>query len=106
MLSSIRFVEGAREIKDESGFKKIEDQFSESIPVDLLSATRADETLANVAGYSADLVIQIAACNYAGQKRLKEESDGKLYTVKRAYQEKNTDRVLLTCEMSSQYGKV
>ena len=68
-------------------------------------ATRNDEILASQKGYSADQNIETMACNYRGERMLKDESDGSLYDVKRTYKkDKMASRLYLRVRGGSAVG--
>ena len=90
--------------KDKDRFCMDHPIYQEPIPCEIVSATRADETLAHTKGYQADIVIRIQACCYSGLRELIEDSSGTEYDVKRAYQK--GDKMELTCEKRRQYGEV
>ena len=67
--------------------------------------TRNDEILASQKGYTADQNIEVMACNYNGEDRLMDDSDGTVYDVKRTYRKDKSMAVILTCERR-QHGEV
>lgn len=68
------------------------------IPANFLDVTREDEILAQQYGYTASQRIEIAACNYNGEKTLLEEASGERYEVRRAFRKNKGNFVELICE--------
>lgn len=85
--------------QDKEGFDDHETiTWEGGIPANFTDATRNDEILASQKGYSADQNIETMACNYRGERMLKDESDGSLYDVKRTYKKDKMDTIVLTCQ--------
>lgn len=85
--------------KDSNGFP-IEPVyiFMDGIPASLTDVTRNDEMLASQKGYTADLIVEIMACNYSGQSFLVDESTGKEYDIVRTHQRDKKMTISLTCQ--------
>ena len=85
--------------QDKEGFDDHETiTWEGGIPANFTDATRNDEILASQKGYSADQNIETMACNYRGERMLKDESDGSLYDVKRTYKKDKMATIVLTCQ--------
>jgi hypothetical protein len=95
---SIKLPKGYEESTNENGFPVNIPTYTESIPANFLSAKRADKTLANQRGFTADIVIEIMACNYNDQNTLVDEKSEKEYDIIDTYQEKGKDTMQLTCQ--------
>lgn len=98
MTESIKLPNGYTENIDEDGFPTRIPNYIEGIPASFKSTTRADETLANQSGYTADVVIEIMDCNYNGADILIDESTGEEYEVKRTHKVRGKDTMELTCQ--------
>lgn len=72
--------------------------FLEGIPASMTDTTRNDEILASQNGYTADLVVEIMACNYSGQSFLVDESTGKEYDIVRTHHQDKKMTISLTCQ--------
>ncbi len=97
-VDSIRLVNGYNEVTDENGIVTQTPLYSESIPANFLSAKRADKTLANQSGYTADEVIEIMACNYNKQGSLVDDKDNEVYEVKDTFHDRKKETIQLTCQ--------
>ena len=85
--------------QDKEGFDDHETiTWEGGIPANFTDAARNDEILASQKGYSADQNIETMACNYRGERMLKDESDGSLYDVKRTYKKDKMATIVLTCQ--------
>lgn len=102
---SICFIKKKTTEKDKEGFCKSEIEMSEEIPANIGDATRNDETLGNQRGYSADISVEILACNYSGESMFKDIATGKNYEVKRTYRKQKTMMIALTGE-ERERGKI
>lgn len=102
---SIRFLRKGSTGQDKDGFLLTEETQTDSIPANFTDVTRNDEILASQKGYTADQNIEVMACNYGGEDRLMDESDGTVYEIKRTYRKDKSMTVILTCERR-QYGEV
>lgn len=96
--SSICFPHTVSE-QDDEGFPVDTITDGEGIKASCTSTTRADETLANSRGYTADIVVKIAACNYHNQGYFKDRKTGDTYDIKRVYQPEKSKMILLTGEL-------
>ena len=96
---SICFIKKKTTEKDKEGFCKSEIEMSEEIPA------RSDATLGNQRGYSADISVEILACNYSGESMFKDIATGKIYEVKRTYRKQKTMMIALTGE-ERERGKI
>jgi hypothetical protein len=101
---SIRLVTGTDAVEDEDGFDVKTERYLEGIPANFKDATRNDVVMANQSGYSADQNVEIAGCNYNGERFLYDEATGDRYEVKRAYQKDKGMNVVLTCERRERGG--
>lgn len=95
---SIKLPYGYEETTDEDGFTTKIPSFIGGIPANFKSTTRADETLANQVGYTADVVIEIMSCNYNGQEVLVDEKSDKEYDIKRTHEVYGKETIELTCQ--------
>ena len=102
---SICFIKKKTTEKDKEGFCKSEIEMSEELPANIGDATRSDETLGNQRGYSADISVEILACNYSGESMFKDIATGKIYEVKRTYRKQKTMMIALTGE-ERERGKI
>ena len=102
---SVRFLRKGSAGQDKDGFRHTEDIQSDSIPASFTDVTRNDEILASQKGYTADQNIEVMACNYNGEGRLMDDSDGTVYDVKRIYRKDKSMAVILTGERR-QHGEV
>lgn len=96
--SSIKLPRDVEKTTDADGFEIETQAYLEGIPANFTDVTRNDEILANQAGYSADQVVEIAACNYCGENYLVDEADGTQYDIKRTFKRDKSMTVVLTCE--------
>lgn len=101
---SIKLVTGQDIETDADGFDMVKERFLEGIPADFKDLTRSDDLMANQLGYSADQNIEIAACNYNGEKFLYDEETGEKYEVKRTFQKDKKMNIVLTCERRERGG--
>jgi len=95
---SIKLPSGYTTTTDKDGFDTSIPDFIDGIPANFKSTTRADETLANQEGYTADLIIEIMACNYGEQKELVDEKNSKGYDIKRSHEVYGKEIIELTCQ--------
>lgn len=95
---SIKLPNGYITVTDDDGFDKKTPIYIEGIPANFKSTTRADETLANQVGYTADVIIETMACNYSNQSELVDEKDGKTYEIKRTHEVYGKETIELTCQ--------
>lgn len=95
---SIKLPNGYTETTDPDGFSTKTPIYTVGIPANFLSTTRADKTLANQSGYTADIKIEIVSCNYNDQETLIDEKNSREYDIKETYQEKNKETIQLTCQ--------
>lgn len=91
--------------QDADGFPTDVTTDGEAIKASYTSATRADQTLANSRGYSADIIAKIASCNYHNQGYFKDCKTGDIYDIKRTYQAEKSKLMELTGE-KRENGKV
>lgn len=96
---SVRFPVSKVTETNSNGFETVTYEFGESIPANIQDVTRNDEILAMQKGYTANLNVEIAACNYAGQSFLVEDATGNCYDVKRTYRKDKSRMLILTCEL-------
>lgn len=94
-----------REIKDSEGFCEEQWEFLRGIRADFKDATRNDEILASQCGYTASVVVEIAACAYNGASFFVNEATGEIYDIKRAYCPERSRKVQLTGERR-EHGKI
>ena len=95
---SIKLPNGYTVVTDDDGFDKKTAIFTDGIPANFKSTTRADETLANQVGYTADVIIEVMACNYDKQSELVDERDRKPYDIKRTHEVYGKETIELTCQ--------
>lgn len=102
---SIKLVTAVTTTEDKDGFDTELEEYLEHIPANFTSTTRSDEEMANQIGYTADINIEIAACNYSGEQFLYDEATGEKYEVMRSYQKDKSRHIILTCERRERGGK-
>ena len=88
-----------------NGFPQSKYEYSEEIPADISDTTRTDEVVGEQLGYSADITVEIVACNYAGESTFKDVGTGIVYDVKRTYKPPKSMNIILTGE-AREHGKV
>lgn len=103
---SVKLVTGIDTETDEDGFDTVKEKFLEGIPADFKDLTRSDDVVANQLGYSADQNIEIASCNYNGEKFLYDEETGEKYEVKRTFRGDKKMNIILTCQRRECGGKI
>lgn len=96
---SVRLLAGLEPKRDAEGYvSETKESWLSGIPANFLDVTREDEILAQQFGYTASQRIEIAACNYNGEKTLMEEASGERYEVKRAFRKNKGNFAELICE--------
>jgi len=95
---SVKIPNGYTETTDSDGFTTSVPIFIGGIPANFKSTTRADETLADQKGYTADIIIEIMACNYEEQDTLIDEKNGRTYEIKRTHSAEGKETINLTCQ--------
>lgn len=104
---SIKLQESSTVTTDEDGFSSSSSTtFLEGIPANFKDTTRYDKMLANQDGYTADQNIEIASCNYSGQKKLYDEENGDEYEVKRTFRADKSMNIVLVCERREADGGI
>ena len=103
--TSIALPEYKTESQDSAGFAEEETGFITGIPASSADATRNDEILANQMGYTADIVVEIEAAAYNGQGYFVDESDGRIYDIRRTFRKNRANRIQLTGKLRED-GKV
>ena len=88
-----------------NGFPQSKYEYSEEIPADISDTTRTDGVVGEQLGYSADITVEIVACNYAGESTFKDVGTGIVYDVKRTYKPPKSMNIILTGE-AREHGKV
>lgn len=88
-----------------NGFPQSKYEYSEEIPADISDTTRTEEVVGEQLGYSADITVEIVACNYAGESTFKDVGTGIVYDVKRTYKPPKSMNIILTGE-AREHGKV
>lgn len=88
-----------------NGFQQSKYECSEEIPADISDTTRTDEVVGEQLGYSADITVEIVACNYAGESTFKDVGTGIVYDVKRTYKPPESMNIILTGE-AREHGKI
>lgn len=88
-----------------NGFPQSKYECSEEISADISDTTRTDEVVGEQLGYSADITVEIVACNYAGESTFKDVGTGIVYDVKRTYKPPKSMNIILTGE-AREHGKV
>lgn len=102
---SVKLVTGTERQRDADGFMTEEkENYLEQIPANFTDTTRNDELLGNQMGYTANQNIEIAACNYHGEKILYDEETGNRYEVKRTHRGDKAWTIVLTCERRERGG--
>ncbi len=102
---SIRLVGKIRKKKDKDGATvESEEECRENIPANFTDTTRNDVLLGQQMGYTASQNIEIAACNYSGERILYDEATGDCYEVKRTWQKDRSRMLTLTCERRERGG--
>lgn len=91
--------------QNENGFEQEKYILSEEIPANISDTTRTDEVVGNQCGYSADISVEIAACNYSGEAHFRDIGTGIIYEVKRTYQPPKSLNIILTGEVRER-GKI
>lgn len=91
--------------QNKNGFAQEEHVLSEEIPANITDTTRTDEVVGNQLGYSADITVEIAACNYSKEAYFKDVGTGTVYEIKRTYQPPNSMNIILTGE-AREHGKI
>lgn len=84
--------------QDSEGFVHEHYEYMWHIPANFSDTSRNDETLAAQKGYTADVNIEIMACNYNGAAFLIDEEDGHIYDIKRTFKKDKSMKIVLTCE--------
>ena len=102
---SILLIRTILEGQNENGFSQSQRECSCEIPASISDTTRTDEVVGNQCGYSADIVVEIAACNYAGESAFKNVGTGIVYDVKRTYRPQRSMNIILTGE-AREHGKI
>ena len=97
-INSIKIPTGEKVEQDEAGFPTKRLTFMEGIPANFRDLTRNDQILASQSGYNADVLVEVMACNYSGQKTFIDEATGDVYEVKRTFKKSKGNSVYLTCE--------
>lgn len=73
-------------------------EYMGNIPADFSDTSRNDEILAAQKDYTADVNIEIMACNYNGATFLIDEENGNVYDIKRTFKKNKSMKIVLTCE--------
>lgn len=103
---SVKLPLTASQTEDEDGFVTGSKTFLEGIPANFRDVVRDEQILANQRGYTADQTIEIAECNYNGQKHLLDEENGDQYEVKRAFHADKSMNISLVCERRERGGTI
>lgn len=101
-IALIRTIQGGQ---NKNGFPQNEYERSEEMPANISDTTRADEVVGNQYGYSADITVEIAACNYSGESAFQDIGTGIIYDVKRTYRPPRSMNIILTGE-ARERGKI
>lgn len=94
-----------RSVQDSEGFRKEQWEFLRGIRADFKDTTRQDEILASQCGYSASVIVEIAACAYNGASFFVDEATGDIYDIKRTFQPEKSRKIQLTGERR-EHGKI
>lgn len=73
-------------------------EFIGGIPANFRDATRDDEIAANQNGYTADVTVEIMACNYNGCTFFVDDETRDIYDIKRRFAKDKSLTVILTCQ--------
>ena len=73
-------------------------EFIGGIPASFRDATREDEVAACQNGYTADVNVEIMACNYKGCSFLVDDETGEIYDIRRRFSKDKSLTVILTCQ--------
>ena len=99
---SILLIETVQQGQNGNGFPNNQYKYSSEIPANISDTTRTDEVAGNQLGYNADITVEIAACNYAGESTFKDVGTGIVYDVKRTYRPPKSMNIILTGEARGQ----
>ena len=102
---SILLIRTIQQEQNNNGFPQNQYKCSCEIPANISDTTRTDEVVGNQCGYSADITVEIAACNYAGESAFKNVGTGIMYDVKRTYRPPKSMNIILTGE-AREHGKI
>lgn len=91
--------------QDSAGFIDESWEFMGGIPANFMDSTRQDELLANRSGYTADVIVEIQACNYQGASFFVDDSTGDVYDIKRTFRPDRSMMIQLTGERR-EHGKI
>lgn len=96
---SIAFpMNGSDKSQDNDGFTKTEHEYITGIPASFADVTREDILIASQSGYTANVNVDILACNYNGADYLVDEGTGERYDIKRSFKKNRSMIISLTCE--------
>lgn len=84
--------------RNADGGKITQEIWGPQIRANFRDTTREDEVAASQLGYTADVNVDIMACNYSGQSYFRDVSTGKVYDIKRTYRAEGKNLITLTCE--------
>lgn len=84
--------------ENEDGGQELWESWGRQIPASFKDSTRDDEVLAHQFGFTADVNIEIMACNYDRQAYLMDAATGDIYDVKRTFKPERSGTIVLTCQ--------
>lgn len=96
--------ETAKTKVDKDGFETEEVSYLEGIPANFKDATDNQKMIGNQSGYTADVTVEIAECNYNGESHLVNEANGERYDIKRTFKKDKSMSIFLTCERRKKVG--
>lgn len=85
-------------VQDSEGIVREQYEYMENIPAEFTDTSRNDEILASQKNYTADVNVEIMACNYNGAAFLIDEEDRHIYDIKRTFKKNKSMKIVLTCE--------
>lgn len=104
-VTSITMIGSKEETQDSAGFVSENSEKITGIPANRLDTARNDEILANEAGYTADVIMEIEAAAYYGQSAFMDEATGNWYDIRRTFRKNKSNRIQLTGELR-EHGKI
>lgn len=103
--STISLPKVKKSVQDPDGFVSEEWEYIKNIPANIKDATRLDSTLANQAGYNADVVVEIMACCYNSASFLIDEKTGIIYDIQRTFCKDKAMTMQITAQRR-EHGKI
>lgn len=102
---SILLIRTVQQGQNKNGFPQNQYKYSCEISANISDTTRTDEVTGNQLGYSADITVEIAECNYNGEAVFQDVGTGITYDVKRTYTPEKSMNIILTGE-AREHGKI